>query len=111
MSFTSLEYAVMDECSGLPMNANLTEYHIPMNAVPPSMEAIQVEENDHPVDTLGINGVGEIGTAALSPMRSGTQPGSGSGITRSRSIGCSIENRADLRLSAFHRSGARIRTD
>jgi xanthine dehydrogenase YagR molybdenum-binding subunit len=43
------------------MNANLGEYHIPVNADVPSIEAIIVEERDEHVNALGIKGVGEIG--------------------------------------------------
>ena len=43
------------------MNANLAEYHVPVNADVPSLEAILVEEDDRHVNELGIKGVGEIG--------------------------------------------------
>ena len=51
----------MDPQSGRPMNANLAEYHVPVNADVPSLEAILVEEHDPHVNALGIKGVGEIG--------------------------------------------------
>jgi xanthine dehydrogenase YagR molybdenum-binding subunit len=43
------------------MNANLGEYHVPVNADVPSLEAILVDEHDPHVNALGIKGVGEIG--------------------------------------------------
>jgi xanthine dehydrogenase YagR molybdenum-binding subunit len=61
ISFALHEQAVMDPRSGRPMNANLAEYHIPVNADVPSLEAILVEEHDPHVNALGIKGVGEIG--------------------------------------------------
>jgi xanthine dehydrogenase YagR molybdenum-binding subunit len=61
VSFALHEHAVMDPRSGRPMNANLAEYHIPVNADVPSVEAILVEEHDPYVNALGIKGVGEIG--------------------------------------------------
>jgi xanthine dehydrogenase YagR molybdenum-binding subunit len=61
VSFALHEHAVMDPRSGRPMNANLAEYHIPVNADVPSAEAILVEEHDPHVNALGIKGVGEIG--------------------------------------------------
>ncbi len=61
VSFALHERAVMDPSSGRPMNANLAEYHVPVNADVPSIEAILVEEHDPHVNTLGIKGVGEIG--------------------------------------------------
>jgi xanthine dehydrogenase YagR molybdenum-binding subunit len=61
VSFALHEQAVIDPRSGRPMNANLAEYHIPVNADVPSLEAILVEEDDPHVNALGIKGVGEIG--------------------------------------------------
>jgi xanthine dehydrogenase YagR molybdenum-binding subunit len=61
VSFALHEQAIMDTRSGRPMNANFAEYHIPVNADVPSVEAIVVEESDPHVNALGIKGVGEIG--------------------------------------------------
>lgn len=61
LSFALLEQAVTDRTSGRIMNANLGEYHVPVNADVPDMEAILVEEVDPHVNALGIKGVGEIG--------------------------------------------------
>jgi len=61
VSFALHEHAVMDRRSGRPMNPNLGEYHVPVNADVPNIEAILVEERDIHVNALGIKGVGEIG--------------------------------------------------
>ena len=61
LSFALHEHALFDPRSGRPMNANLGEYHVPVNADVPSIEAILVEEHDPYVNALGIKGVGEIG--------------------------------------------------
>ena len=61
VSFALHENAVMDSRSGRTMNANLAEYHIPVNADVPSIEAILIDEYDPHVNALGIKGVGEIG--------------------------------------------------
>ena len=61
VSFALHERAIMDPRSGRLMNPNLGEYHVPVNADVPSLEAILVEENDPHVNALGIKGVGEIG--------------------------------------------------
>ncbi len=61
LSFALHEHAVMDKRTGRPMNPNLAEYHVPVNADVPSVEAILVEERDSHVNALGIKGVGEIG--------------------------------------------------
>jgi xanthine dehydrogenase YagR molybdenum-binding subunit len=60
VSFALHEHAVMDSRSGRVMNPNFAEYHIPVNADIPSIEAILVEEHDPHVNALGIKGVGEI---------------------------------------------------
>ena len=61
VSFALHEHAVMDPRSGRLMNPNLGEYHVPVNADVPSLEAILIEEVDPHVNALGIKGVGEIG--------------------------------------------------
>ncbi len=61
VSFALHEQAIMDPRSGRVMNANLAEYHIPVNADVPLVEAMLVEEHDPHVNALGIKGVGEIG--------------------------------------------------
>jgi xanthine dehydrogenase YagR molybdenum-binding subunit len=61
VSFALHEEAVMDQRSGRPLNANLGEYHVPVNADIPSLEAILVDETDSIINALGVKGVGEIG--------------------------------------------------
>ncbi|ACA16999.1 aldehyde oxidase and xanthine dehydrogenase molybdopterin binding [Methylobacterium sp. 4-46] len=61
LSFALHERAVHDPRTGRIMNANLAEYHLPVNADVPALEAILVEEADPHVNALGIKGVGEIG--------------------------------------------------
>jgi xanthine dehydrogenase YagR molybdenum-binding subunit len=61
ISFALHEHTVMDPKSGRPMNPNFAEYHVPVNADVPSIEAILVEEHDPYVNALGVKGVGEIG--------------------------------------------------
>jgi xanthine dehydrogenase YagR molybdenum-binding subunit len=61
VSFALHERAELDPRSGRVMNANLAEYHVPVNADMPSIEAVLVEEHDPNANALGIKGVGEIG--------------------------------------------------
>ena len=61
LSFALQEHAVVDRRSGRTMNANLADYHVPVNADVPSLEALLIEEYDPHVNALGIKGVGEIG--------------------------------------------------
>jgi xanthine dehydrogenase YagR molybdenum-binding subunit len=61
LSFALNEEAIVDRRSGRVMNADLAEYHVPVNADIVSMEALLVHEDDPHVNALGIKGVGEIG--------------------------------------------------
>jgi len=61
MSFALHEHAVIDRRSGRILNANLADYHVPVNADIPSVEALVIDEHDPHVNALGIKGVGEIG--------------------------------------------------
>ncbi|MEX6508170.1 xanthine dehydrogenase family protein molybdopterin-binding subunit [Jiella sp. M17.18] len=61
ISFALHEAAVHDKRSGRIMNANLAEYHVPVNADVPFVETILVHEDDPHVNALGVKGVGEIG--------------------------------------------------
>ena len=61
VSFALHEEAVVERRSGRVINANLAEYHMPVNADVPSMDVLTVEEHDPHVNALGIKGVGEIG--------------------------------------------------
>jgi xanthine dehydrogenase YagR molybdenum-binding subunit len=61
MSFALHEHAIIDRRSGRTLNANLADYHIPVNADVPNLEALMIDEHDPHVNALGIKGVGEIG--------------------------------------------------
>jgi xanthine dehydrogenase YagR molybdenum-binding subunit len=61
VSFALHEEALVDRRSGRTLNANLAEYHVPVNADVPSLDVLTVEEHDPHVNALGIKGVGEIG--------------------------------------------------
>ena len=61
LSFALHEEAITDRRTGRIMNADLAEYHVPVNADVPSLEAILVPEEDAYVNPLGVKGVGEIG--------------------------------------------------
>ena len=60
-SFALHEAALIDQRTGRVMNADLAEYHVPVNADVPSLEAILVAEDDPYVNAIGVKGVGEIG--------------------------------------------------
>ncbi|MGO4716972.1 xanthine dehydrogenase family protein molybdopterin-binding subunit [Bradyrhizobium sp. 2TAF24] len=61
VSFALHEEAIMDRRSGRTLNANLGEYHVPVNADVPALDVLTVDEHDPHVNALGIKGVGEIG--------------------------------------------------
>jgi xanthine dehydrogenase YagR molybdenum-binding subunit len=61
VSFALQEEAIVDRRTGRIMNADLAEYHVPVNADVPSLDAILVHEDDPFVNPLGVKGVGEIG--------------------------------------------------
>ena len=55
-----MEETVMDHRMGRFVNASLGEYHVPVNADSPSIEAFFVEERDAHVNPLGAKGIGEV---------------------------------------------------
>jgi xanthine dehydrogenase YagR molybdenum-binding subunit len=56
-----LEETRRDDRTGRVMNANLSEYLLPVHADVPATEAILVEEVDPHVNEIGVKGIGEIG--------------------------------------------------
>lgn len=55
------EETVMDHRMGRIVNSSLAEYHVPVNADIPEIEAFFVEERDDKVNPLGAKGIGEVG--------------------------------------------------
>jgi xanthine dehydrogenase YagR molybdenum-binding subunit len=55
------EETLVDHNFGRIMNANIAEYHVPVNADVQDIQVIFVDEPDELVNPLGIKGVGEIG--------------------------------------------------
>lgn len=60
-----LEETITDSRSGLILNPNLAEYHVPVNTDIPAIEAYFVEENDPYINSIGAKGVGEIGIVGV----------------------------------------------
>jgi xanthine dehydrogenase YagR molybdenum-binding subunit len=56
-----MEETVMDHRMGRFVNPSLGEYHVPVNADIPQLEAFFVEERDDRVNPLGAKGLGEVG--------------------------------------------------
>jgi xanthine dehydrogenase YagR molybdenum-binding subunit len=59
------EETLVDHNFGRIMNANIAEYHVPVNADVHDIEVIFVDEPDDFVNPLGIKGLGEIGIVGL----------------------------------------------
>ncbi len=56
-----MEETIVDREFGDYANADLAEYHVPVNADVRDIEAIWVEEDDPHLNPMGIKGIGEIG--------------------------------------------------
>jgi xanthine dehydrogenase YagR molybdenum-binding subunit len=76
------EETLIDPRSGRIMNADLAEYHVPVNADVGEVDIIMVDEDDPHVNPVGAKGIGEIGIT---------------GVT------------AAIANAVYHASGARIR--
>lgn len=59
------EETVTDHRFGRIMNANIAEYHIPVNADIHDIDVIFVEERDDRINRLGVKGLGEIGIVGV----------------------------------------------
>jgi xanthine dehydrogenase YagR molybdenum-binding subunit len=59
------EETLIDHTFGRIMNANIAEYHVPVNADVHDIKVIFVDELDATVNPLGIKGVGEIGIVGV----------------------------------------------
>jgi xanthine dehydrogenase YagR molybdenum-binding subunit len=59
------EETLIDHKFGRIMNANIAEYHVPVNADVHDIKVIFVEEQDNIVNPLGIKGLGEIGIVGV----------------------------------------------
>jgi xanthine dehydrogenase YagR molybdenum-binding subunit len=59
------EETLIDHDFGRIMNANIADYHVPVNADVHDIEVIFVDEPDAFVNPLGIKGIGEIGIVGV----------------------------------------------
>jgi xanthine dehydrogenase YagR molybdenum-binding subunit len=60
-----LEKTELDPASGRVVNANLAEYHVPVNADVGTIDVIVVDEDDAQINPLGAKGIGEIGIVGV----------------------------------------------
>jgi xanthine dehydrogenase YagR molybdenum-binding subunit len=54
------EQAVLDPRNGRIVNANLAEYHVPVNADIGDIDIVVVPERDEHVNPIGAKGIGEV---------------------------------------------------
>jgi xanthine dehydrogenase YagR molybdenum-binding subunit len=59
------EETLFDHQFGRVMNANIAEYHVPVNADVHDIKVIFVDEPDEAVNPLGVKGLGEIGIVGV----------------------------------------------
>ncbi|WP_458761327.1 xanthine dehydrogenase family protein molybdopterin-binding subunit [Afipia sp. TerB] len=59
------EETLIDPRFGRVMNANIAEYHVPVNADVHDIEVIFVDEQDDTINPMGIKGLGEIGIVGV----------------------------------------------
>ena len=59
------EETLLDHTFGRVMNANIAEYHVPVNADIHDIKVIFVDEPDDSINRLGIKGLGEIGIVGV----------------------------------------------
>ncbi len=64
-SMALFEHGQRDERNGRIVNANLGEYHVPVNADIGSIDIAFVDEDDPHVNPLGAKGIGEIGITGV----------------------------------------------
>jgi xanthine dehydrogenase YagR molybdenum-binding subunit len=59
------EQAELDPASGRIANANLAEYHVPVNADIVAIDIVVLDEDDPHINALGTKGIGEIGIVGV----------------------------------------------
>jgi xanthine dehydrogenase YagR molybdenum-binding subunit len=59
------EEALWDDKFGRVMNADLAEYHVPVNADIHDIEVIMIDEVDPHINPIGVKGIGEIGIVGV----------------------------------------------
>jgi xanthine dehydrogenase YagR molybdenum-binding subunit len=65
VGFALLEESLLDPRSGRIANANLAEYHVPVNADVQAIDVTFVDHPDYVFNPLGIRGIGEIGITGV----------------------------------------------
>jgi xanthine dehydrogenase YagR molybdenum-binding subunit len=61
------EEAVFDDRFGQVCNGNFADYHVPVNADIPQLEAIFINRPDPIINPIGTKGIGEISLIGVAP--------------------------------------------
>jgi xanthine dehydrogenase YagR molybdenum-binding subunit len=61
------EEAVFDDRFGRYINGNFADYHVPVNADIPQLEAIFIDRLDPIINPIGTKGIGEISLIGVAP--------------------------------------------
>jgi xanthine dehydrogenase YagR molybdenum-binding subunit len=65
VSFALFEHSILDPRSGRFVNANLAEYHVPVNADIGEIDVNFIDAPDLNFNPLGVRGIGEIGITGV----------------------------------------------
>lgn len=65
LSMALFEDTAIDLRTGRYLNADISEYLVPVNADVPPIDIVLVDETDPYVDSIGVKGIGEIGTTGV----------------------------------------------
>jgi len=65
VSMALFEETRLDARDGRPVNGNLAEYHVPVNADIGEIDVSFVDEHDPYINPLGAKGIGEIGITGV----------------------------------------------
>ncbi len=60
-----MEHTLIDPPSGRVVNANLAQYHVPVNADVVDIDVAWIDDNDQIFNALGARGIGEIGITGV----------------------------------------------
>jgi xanthine dehydrogenase YagR molybdenum-binding subunit len=61
------EEAIIDDRFGRYVNGNFADYHVPVNADIPQIEAIFIDKADPIINPVGTKGIGEISLIGVAP--------------------------------------------
>jgi xanthine dehydrogenase YagR molybdenum-binding subunit len=62
-----MEDLVIDHRFGRPVNNNLADYHVPVNADIPKIDVLFVNKKDPYTNPMGSKGIGEIALIGMAP--------------------------------------------